>query len=117
MILVLIGSCKEKAVQPVQTSPAEPKPDTTSHNFTWHIDTLGNFGSSSSFNDVAIINDSLAYAVGEIFFARQHGQDRPNPLQPCRMEWPHVATFAGVLHLSGVARFISTYCNLCIWSK
>jgi hypothetical protein len=40
--------------------------DTTSHNFTWHIDTLGDGGGSVLY-DVAIINDTLAYAVGEIY--------------------------------------------------
>jgi hypothetical protein len=39
--------------------------DTTSHDFTWTIDTLGDGNSSVSY-DVAIINDTLAYAVGEI---------------------------------------------------
>ena len=39
--------------------------DTTSHNFAWRIDTLGTH--SSILYDVAIINDTLAYAVGEIF--------------------------------------------------
>jgi hypothetical protein len=39
--------------------------DTTSHNFTWQIDTLGDGGGSVLY-DVAIINDTLAYAVGEI---------------------------------------------------
>jgi len=40
--------------------------DTTSHNFTWEIGTLGD-GSSSVLYDVAIINDTLAFAVGEVF--------------------------------------------------
>ncbi len=44
--------------------------DTTSHNFTWEIDTLGEV-ESSWLNDVAIINDTLAYAVGEIYVAGQ----------------------------------------------
>lgn len=39
--------------------------DTTSHNFTWQLDTLGD-GNGSVLNDVAIINDSLTYAVGQI---------------------------------------------------
>ncbi|MBA4311042.1 MAG: hypothetical protein C0417_00245, partial [Chlorobiaceae bacterium] len=39
--------------------------DTTSHEFTWQIDTLGD-GHSSALYDVAILNDTLAYAVGEI---------------------------------------------------
>jgi hypothetical protein len=40
--------------------------DTTSHDFAWTIDTLGD-GNSSVLYDVAIINDTLAYAVGEIY--------------------------------------------------
>jgi hypothetical protein len=40
--------------------------DTTSHNFTWQIDTLGD-GNSSVLYDVAIINDTCVYAVGEIY--------------------------------------------------
>jgi hypothetical protein len=39
--------------------------DTTSHNFTWEILTIGD-GASIGFRDVTIINDTLAYAVGEI---------------------------------------------------
>jgi hypothetical protein len=39
--------------------------DTTSHNWSFSIDTLGTH--SSVLYDVAIINDTLAYAVGEIF--------------------------------------------------
>jgi hypothetical protein len=40
--------------------------DTTSHKFTWQIDTLGD-GSSHGFSDVAIINDTCVIAVGEIY--------------------------------------------------
>ncbi len=39
--------------------------DTTSHNFTWQIFTLGGVGSTIS--DVAIINDTNVIAVGEIY--------------------------------------------------
>lgn len=39
--------------------------DTTSHNFTWETFTFGG-GSSSHFNDVAIINENNIWAVGEI---------------------------------------------------
>ncbi|MCF7797977.1 MAG: hypothetical protein K9N11_08505, partial [Lentisphaeria bacterium] len=38
--------------------------DTTSHDFTWSIDTLGNYG--SYFNDVAIIDENNIWAVGDI---------------------------------------------------
>jgi len=47
--------------------------DTTSHNFTWHTDKWG-FGSSSALYDVAIINDTLAYAVGEVYLPDSLGQ-------------------------------------------
>jgi hypothetical protein len=40
--------------------------DTTSHEFTWQIDTLGD-GNSSILRDVAIINDTSVIAVGEIY--------------------------------------------------
>ncbi len=46
--------------------------DTTSHNFTWQIDTLGITG--STLNDVAIINDTLAYVVGEMYLRDSAGQ-------------------------------------------
>lgn len=40
--------------------------DRTSHNFAWETTLLGD-GNSSALYDVAIINDTLAYAVGEIY--------------------------------------------------
>ncbi len=59
-LLITFESCK---------SPTAPKPnnpqDTTSSNFTWQVDTIGAEG--SVLYDVAIINDTLAYAVGELF--------------------------------------------------
>jgi hypothetical protein len=39
-------------------------PDTTSHNFTWTLDTIGIQG---QLNDVAIINDTDVWAVGQIY--------------------------------------------------
>ncbi len=50
--------------------------DTTSHNFTWQIDTLGD-GASSALYNVAIINDTLVYAVGEIYLRDSTGQIDP----------------------------------------
>ena len=51
------------------SSPTAPKkntpPDTTSSNFTWQVDTIGAQG--SVLYDCAVINDTLAYAVGELF--------------------------------------------------
>ena len=43
--------------------------DTTSHNFTWEIDTIGT--RSSSLSDVAIIDKNNIWAVGEIYTEEQ----------------------------------------------
>ena len=50
--------------------------DTTSHNWTFSVDTLGD-GNSSVLNDVAIINDTLILAVGEIFLRDSTGRIDP----------------------------------------
>ena len=47
--------------------------DTTSSSFTFQMFTLGG-AASSVLNDVAIINDTLAYAVGEIYTNDSTGQ-------------------------------------------
>lgn len=51
-----------------KTNPTEPikvtTQDTTSHNFTWTIDTLGRY--ASYFNDVTIIDENNIWAYGEI---------------------------------------------------
>ena len=53
--------------------------DTTSNNFTWQLYTLGNaVGTSSMLDDVAIVNDTLAYAVGAIYLKDSTGQIDPN---------------------------------------
>ncbi len=57
---ICLFSCK-RATQPIDENTS---PDTTSHNFTWIIDTIGT--QSSYFLDVAIINQNDIWAVGEI---------------------------------------------------
>jgi hypothetical protein len=52
--------------------------DTTSNNFTWHFDTLAGQGGSSQLNDVVIINDTLAYAVGALYLNDSLGHPDPN---------------------------------------
>lgn len=52
--------------------------DTTTHDFTWHVDTLGGGGNSVLF-DVAIVNDSLIYAVGELYKRDSTGQFETTP--------------------------------------
>jgi len=52
--------------------------DTTSSNFTWQTYILGD-GNSSTINDVAIVNDTLAYAVGAIYYKDSTEQFDPLP--------------------------------------
>ncbi len=51
--------------------------DTTGHEFDVTIDTLGD--AASALYDVAVINDSLAYAVGEIYYRDSTGQFNTDP--------------------------------------
>ncbi len=51
--------------------------DTTSNNFTWQTFTFGGNAGSCNLNDVAIINDTLAYAVGEIYLDDSTGKPDP----------------------------------------
>lgn len=76
--IVLSPSCKNTIVPPDRIIDTTPRgPDTTSHDFVWRIDTLGEAG--SAINDVAIINDTLVYAVGEIYLRDTSGQIDPLP--------------------------------------
>ena len=65
--------------------PCHDCPDTTSHNFTFTTYTLGDDGASSTLYDVAIINDTLAYAVGEIYLKDATGQIDQTPY--CLAKW------------------------------
>jgi hypothetical protein len=60
------------------TEPPTSTVDTTSHNYTWQVELLGNGAGSGVFYDVAILNDTLAYAVGELFMKDSLGQDDPH---------------------------------------
>ena len=65
-LLTLYFSC-EKDFSPVKIITP---PETTSHNFTWTIDTFGIGGRGSSYLlDVAIVNENDIWAVGEIHTA------------------------------------------------
>jgi len=59
-ILLLAISCKECLTEPENHSI----PDTTSHNFVWEIDTLGEYG--SKLMDVTIVDENNILAVGDI---------------------------------------------------
>ncbi|MGA2622309.1 MAG: hypothetical protein ABSF91_00475 [Bacteroidota bacterium] len=52
--------------------------DTTSHNITWQIDTLG-YGNAGVLYDVFIFSDTLVYAVGEMYLADSTGQFNTMP--------------------------------------
>ena len=53
--------------------------DTTSNDFTWQTFIFGGNAGSCSLNDVAIVNDTLAYAVGEVYLNDSTGQPDPYP--------------------------------------
>jgi hypothetical protein len=72
LLSTLLLSC----TSPTPPPPPPPGPDTTSHDFIWHIDTLGD-GNSSVLYDVAIINDTTIWAVGEIYLKDSSGQINP----------------------------------------
>ncbi len=67
---------------PACKKPTEPKaalPDTTSHDFAFEIDTLGAdaFGYPSHLKDVAIVDESNVWVVGQIFLKDDSGRADP----------------------------------------
>ena len=64
-------------------SPTAPKgnnlADTTSSNFTWQMFTFGGNAGSSSFHDVAIIDEKNIWAVGEVYLDSADGNPDPFP--------------------------------------
>ena len=63
VILFTAVDCKDEPTKPPVT---EQPQDTTSHNWIFEQPQFLGDGASSVLHDVAIINDTLAYAVGEI---------------------------------------------------
>jgi hypothetical protein len=80
-LLFLFLSCCDKGDTPCITCP-QPA-DTTSHEFIWQTDTLSDL--DWALYDVAIINDTLAYAVGEVYLKDSLGQRDPTPY--CIAKW------------------------------
>ncbi len=71
IILLAIFLCAAFLNLKCKNEPTQPKdktPDTTSHNFSWTQTPLGDGSGSSTLYDIAIINDSLAYACGAIYY-------------------------------------------------
>jgi len=67
--IALFGSMLCACLSCAKLAPPEPPlnlSDTTSHFLDWHFDYLGD-GLGNEFLDVAVINDSSAYAVGSFY--------------------------------------------------
>jgi hypothetical protein len=75
-LFLILASCRKESPC-VNCPPPDNGPDTTTHEFIWQETQLGD-GSSNLF-DVAIINDTLAYAVGEMYLKDSSGQFDPLP--------------------------------------
>ncbi len=78
MLLGVVAGVSFSCKSPTSPSGGTP-PDTTSNNFTWTQYTFGGQGGSSYFSDVAIINDTLAFAVGDIYANDSSGQSNLQP--------------------------------------
>lgn len=98
-VLLVFGSCKSPIELVSPEPPVNLTVDTTSHDFTWTSDTIGtHIGGSNQLNDVCIVNDTLAYAVGSLYFPDSLGNidyDLYNVLrwngkkwQPLRIKFP-----------------------------
>jgi hypothetical protein len=74
-ISLIIFSCCKKT--PCPTCPPAPT-DSTSHNFVFQQYAFGESGSSTLY-DVAIINDTIAYAVGAVYLRDSSGRGDPQP--------------------------------------
>ena len=87
-LLIFTGTdCKKDGdiiIPPDTTKP--PVVDTTSHNFTWTQFTFGGDAGSSVLYDVAIVNDSLIYAVGEIIVRDSAGNVKNPPYNIARWD-------------------------------
>ncbi len=110
-VLILLNfSCKEKSTDPSPPSGI----DTTSHIFSsWAVDTLGD-GNNSALFDVVITNDSVAYAVGEMYLRDSTGQYDPQIFNLAK--WNGVRWELGRIPFVGVCSAV-TYPRLrAIWT-
>ena len=82
-IFIVIGMLLLLVFAATCSNPTEPsnnngnQSDTTSHNFVWQKFTFGGGGGSSVLHDVAVINDTSIWAVGEIYMKDSLGNDDP----------------------------------------
>ena len=69
------------------TSPTPPPPpavDTTSHEFIWHLDTVGARG---GLWDIAIIDENNIWAVGDVYLRDSSGALDPDPYGLAKWNW------------------------------
>ena len=79
LFLLLWSSCEKTTTQP----PPPAGPDTTSHNFVWRIDTLGEGPQFSSLWDVELINENDIWVVGDLRMKDTYDLDSlGNTIQP-----------------------------------
>ena len=78
VFLICISLCIQSCDHEPPVGPPVGRSDTTSHNFVLNTEIFGD-GNASVLYGVAIINDSLAYAVGEIYLKDSTGGFDPLP--------------------------------------
>jgi hypothetical protein len=75
LLFIAAFCCKDEPCVSCPTAP--PILDSTSHNYFWQLDTLTNTQISSSIlRDVAIINDTTIWAVGNMFVIGSEGHEK-----------------------------------------
>lgn len=75
-IALFVGlHCKDETLPPCTDCPQQV--DTTSHDFTFYVDTLGD-GNSSVLKDIVILNEKTIFAVGSINFKNRNGEYDPD---------------------------------------
>ncbi|MBC8395358.1 MAG: hypothetical protein H8E08_00110 [Candidatus Marinimicrobia bacterium] len=89
--------------------------DTTSHNFVWEIDTLGEYG--SYLNDVAIIDENNIWVVGNI----ETVSGEYNAAKWDGSEWELMVIYSNTLDLYSIQYFneddiwVTDYCSPIHW--
>jgi len=86
IVLISFYGCQK--TDPPTKPPVVTLPDTTSHDFTWQIDVLGD-GNASRLRDVCIIDENDVWAVGEIYVKDSTGafSDTYNVIHWNGSEW------------------------------
>lgn len=97
MIIIFLSCCK-KSTGPIGK---ENGPDTTSHEFSWQIDSIGIVG--SYFNDIVIIDENDILAVGDLDLEDTTSGNRIEPYNAAQWDgtaWSFLKTYpsSGTYH-------------------